>query len=378
MTAESNPGFDEQRSKEDRDAWCRTYAQVWADLSTGSYDKKAVEKAADEHWQRNPNSDPVQIATVAAGFSSRASTLAGAKQTPHSVSSPMPDPSSTSIAPPQPVAPSARQLVVFASGFALAAAVFIGVWMTLGPDSLPAPGKSKTNVTAPHSAALASVQLAACPQQPATVAAGEKDGKFPLQVDESHLIAADIASFIFLGRDAAVAGRLRDAELAFLMSCRVADKLKGADSVESADARYELGSHYAKVALEGSSAAGANRAELLRRAELLYSDSLHVYRLKYGEAHEKSRFATEGLAAVHQTLAQAQTVQPASAPVPKLATANEEPEKPPKLALPGAGAALTVSPLPTTDAEVKNRQHPSVTKACPEAVVTLGLCNPGD
>ena len=103
-----------------------------------------------------------------------------------------------------------------------------------------------------------------------------------------------------------------------------------------------------------------------------------MYLLKYGEAHEKSRSATEGLAAVHQTLAQAQTVQPASAPAPKLATASEEPEKPPKLTLPGAGAALTVTSLPTTDAEVKNRQHPSVIKACPEAVATLGLCNPVD
>jgi hypothetical protein len=283
----------------------------------------------------------------------------------------MPDQSSTSIAPPQHVAPSARQLIVFASGVALAAAVFIGVWMTLGSDSLPEPG---TNIAAMHSAALASVQLAACPLQPATVAAGEKDGKFPLQVDVSHLIAADIASFIFLGRDAAVAGRLRDAEVAFLMSCRVADKLNGNDSVESADARYELGSHYAKVALEGGSAAGANRAELLRRAELFYSDSLQVYLLKYGEAHEKSRFATEGLATVRQTLARAQTVQPAA--VPKLATGDDGPEKPPKLALPGAGAVLTVSPLPATDAKVKNRQVSPVTKECPEAVATLGLCNP--
>ncbi len=378
MPTESNPGFDEQRSKEDREAWCRTYAQVWADLSTGSYDKKVVEKTANEHWQENPDSDPVQIATVAVGLQFGASTLAGAKKTPHSVSSPMPDPSSTSIASPQPVAPSARQLVVPTLGFVLAAAVFIGVWMTLGSDSLRAPDKSKPDVVATHSAALASVQFAACPQQPATVAAGEKDGKFPLQIDVSHLIAADIASFIFLGRDAAVAGRLRDAEVAFLMSCRVADKLNGSDSVESADARYELGSHYVKVALEGGSVAGANRAELLRRAELFYSDSLQMYLLKYGEAHEKSRSATEGLAAVHQTLAQAQTVQPASAPAPKLATANEEPEKPPKLTLPGAGAALTVTSLPTTDAEVKNRQHPSVIKACPEAVATLGLCNPVD
>lgn len=64
MTTESNPEFDEKRFKEDRATWCRTYVHVWSDLSGGVYDKEAIEKAADEHWQRSPNSDPVEIATV--------------------------------------------------------------------------------------------------------------------------------------------------------------------------------------------------------------------------------------------------------------------------------------------------------------------------
>ncbi|SFC25002.1 hypothetical protein SAMN05216344_11260 [Polaromonas sp. OV174] len=64
MTKESNPEFDEKRFKEDRAAWCRTYVHVWSDLSGGVYDKEAIENAADEHWQRSPNSDPVQIATI--------------------------------------------------------------------------------------------------------------------------------------------------------------------------------------------------------------------------------------------------------------------------------------------------------------------------
>ena len=65
MTTESNPEFDEQRFNENKEAWCRTYVQVWSDLSKGVYDQEAVENAADEHWQRSPNSDPVQIAAVA-------------------------------------------------------------------------------------------------------------------------------------------------------------------------------------------------------------------------------------------------------------------------------------------------------------------------
>ncbi|MEO5658756.1 MAG: hypothetical protein ABIQ90_03015 [Polaromonas sp.] len=64
MTTESTPEFDEQRLKEAREVWCSTYVRVWADLSKGVYDKKAIEQAADEHWQRSPSSDPVQIAAV--------------------------------------------------------------------------------------------------------------------------------------------------------------------------------------------------------------------------------------------------------------------------------------------------------------------------
>jgi hypothetical protein len=64
MTTESNPEFDEKQLNEAREAWCQTYVRVWSDLSKGVYDKEAVEKAADEHWQRSPESDPVLIASV--------------------------------------------------------------------------------------------------------------------------------------------------------------------------------------------------------------------------------------------------------------------------------------------------------------------------
>ena len=186
--------------------------------------------------------------------------------------------------------------------------------MLLSSDFSPVSGKSKTGSSAAQAAALASGQLAACPLQPATAIASAKDGQFPLQPGVSGLMAADIASFIVVGKEAAASGRPRDAEIAFLMACQVADKLKGSASVESADARYELGSHYARLGLASSLAAAANRAELLGRAELLYSDSLHTYRLKYGQANEKSLFATQGLASVRQTLAKGDNVQRAPAP----------------------------------------------------------------
>lgn len=228
---------------------------------------------------------------------------------------PVPDPSQPRVAPPQPALPS-RQLAIFASALVLIALAVVGRWLMLAADSSSVARQPKTSLAASQPAASALGQLAACPLQPAAAAAGGKDGQFPLQANVSGLIAADIASFVVVGKEAAATGRPRDAEVAFVMACRVADKLRGSNSVESADARYELASHYAALALLDGSVASANRAELLGRAELLYSDSLQVYLLKYGQAHEKSRFATEGLASVRQTLAPAQTAQQ-SAPVPE-------------------------------------------------------------
>jgi hypothetical protein len=61
---ELNPELSEEKINEARDAWCKTYVHVWADLSKGVYDKDAVQKAADEHWQRSPRSSPVMVATT--------------------------------------------------------------------------------------------------------------------------------------------------------------------------------------------------------------------------------------------------------------------------------------------------------------------------
>ena len=61
---EPTPELSEEKINEARDAWCRAYVHVWADLSKGNYDKEAVQKMADEHWQRSPKSSPVMVATM--------------------------------------------------------------------------------------------------------------------------------------------------------------------------------------------------------------------------------------------------------------------------------------------------------------------------
>lgn len=58
------PQLGETQIHDARETWCDTYVHVWADLTRGSFDKKAIELAADEHWQRSPHSNPVLVATM--------------------------------------------------------------------------------------------------------------------------------------------------------------------------------------------------------------------------------------------------------------------------------------------------------------------------
>jgi uncharacterized protein YecT (DUF1311 family) len=207
--------------------------------------------------------------------------------------------------------------------------------------------------------ALAARQIAACSLQPITAVADKTDGRLPLQTGVAGLVAADIASFIVLGRESAASGRSRDAEIAFLMACQVADKLKGVDSVESAQARYELGSHYARLALDGSATTAPNRDTLRSQAERLYSDSLHLYHITYGQAREKSAFTSQGPVPVQQTLAQGESLQPAPAPIPVFVNPAQD------------TAASTVEPVKPVKPAAKNMSKPpraSVTRSQPRRV----------
>ncbi len=260
-----------------------------------------------------------------------------------------------------------RDLIVFASGFVLAGVAAAGLWLLAGAGLSSLPGKMKATVARLQPSAPPLAQRATCNVEPATPAAGEADGRFPLHASVAGLVAADIASLIVIGDEAAATGRPRDAEAAYLMSCRLADKLKGAGSAELADAKYQLGAHYARLALGGGVVSGADRAELLRRAEPLYLDSL------------------QASVALRQTAAQGNNVQPApataSAPVPAPAPERVAgpgvSQPPPASARAPAVAAPTARQAPVTDAGPSSPQDFPATKACPEAVAALGLCNPG-
>ena len=232
---------------------------------------------------------------------------------------------------------SLRQAAVFASGLLLGAAA--AAWFVMGAHPSRSSGNKPIPDVAMQPAAVAprplaeaaapttrlppvstveSRQRTECPSEAVTRIARNGDGLFTLQSNVSARTASDFGAFVLAGKEAAAAGHPHDAEVAFLMACRVADKVKGIGSIESADAKYQLGRHYANVALAGGAAAGANRSELLRRAELLYSDSLEAYHVKYGDGHEKSRFAAAGLASVlQQSSPTARTVEVAPVPLPR-------------------------------------------------------------
>lgn len=260
------------------------------------------------------------------------------------------------VPPLEPDPPTAQQLKVFVWGSVLAAAAIAGTWLLLDPLGLPMSGPPVT--TAAAAGPQASGQVASCPLVPATAVAGSQDGRFPFQPDVPGLTATDMASFIVMGKDAAASSRPRDAEVAFLMSCRVADTLKGADSVESADGKYLLGGHYAQLALAAGSAHDASRPELLRRAEFLYGDSLRIYSAAYGQADERSRSAAEGLASVRQTLAKASAAQPAHA----LAAPRQDSA----LASLGLEGDLAASPIPVARPPVRKVEVAKAALPAPE------------
>lgn len=234
-----------------------------------------------------------------------------------------------------------RQGVIFGSGLLLGAAA--AAWAVLGwQSSSPAP-KTQASVPAGQPVPVAARPRTACPLPPLAALAGQGDGQLQMQADLAARTATDIAAFILVGKEAVAAGRHRDAEVAFLMSCRVADRLKGSASIESADARYQLGRHYANIARTSGASAGANRAELLKRAELMYVDSVDAYLARYGEGHEKSQFAAGGLATVRQMSAPAVAVAPT--PVPPAAAQAATPR--------------TADPIPAPPPLAKPRPRPA-------------------
>lgn len=159
---------------------------------------------------------------------------------------------------------TSREGAILASGIAVGAVV--SALVVLAPRWRAPPAGTPTA----QRVAMATQPLrAACPQQPAATPAGATDGHFHMPARLSSYGPSDIGAFMAIGKEAAAAGRSHDAEVAFLMACRVADQFKGADSAEAGRARDQLAVHYDDLLREANPAVVASRGELLRRVDLL-------------------------------------------------------------------------------------------------------------
>lgn len=208
---------------------------------------------------------------------------------------------------------------LFAAGLLLgaavgAAAVFLSLQRAATPDVRvrPTATAAARNEASPQAVkavarapAAAATVAARCDFAPVLSKSGRDDGQERLQARPSGGSAGDVGRLILSGKEAAASGRVRDAEIAFLNACRSAERVQHAEGTPLADAMYQLGRHYGNVAQSG----GSRKPELVQRARLLYTASLQAYRGRYGEGHEKTRFARQGLAALPASAAAVKTAK---------------------------------------------------------------------
>ena len=214
----------------------------------------------------------------------------------------------------------------------------------------------------PASTAFVTAVAGNCEMAPVLPSAGEGDGRERLQAQPGAASSSEVAALILAGKEAAAAGRQRDAEIDFLNACRNAATLKDGDPAPLADAMYQLGRHYANVAAFGQAGKGK---DLFQRAERLYSASLEGFRARYGDDHEKTKFAREGLLTVQQATGGKAPVAIAKAPpAPAAAPAPAAPV----VAAPASAPTPTVAAA-APDSEAKKPAE-AAARTAPESVAT--------
>lgn len=169
---------------------------------------------------------------------------------------------------------------------------------------------------APAQSAAAITPVASCSFEPLLQAAPHNDAQFSAPAEVVDKTASDVPAYVSVANDAATQSRVRDAEVAFITACRIAGHLLGEQSLELADARYQLARHYTTVAAAGP-AGDSQRTEVLRRAETLFDQSMQGYTARFGPPHEKTRLAAAGLTLARQAASLAERLQDVAAPAPE-------------------------------------------------------------
>lgn len=238
---------------------------------------------------------------------------------------------------------------VFAGGLALGAVVAIAIYLNwFAPPGPPAIGAGNSpearqlmepeTVPAGNRASLP-VAAGSCPFEPALARDSARDGQFALRAALATNTGADPSGFIAAADEAKTQGRQRDAEVALIMACRLAGQADGAPTAPLADIKSQLAQHYASLVSRES--ATERRRELLRRAELLFGESVRTYTVALGKNASKTRLANEGLDAVTRAAAMETSGAPDLGP-PLAAAGRDQPQPQPQAGprvLPATGSA---------------------------------------
>lgn len=236
------------------------------------------------------------------------------------------------------------------AGGALVLAVYLGYFAPQLPKAtlysqptMPAPAVPPHPAEAAVAMATAAVP-GTCPSQPIAQTSADGDGLFQLERAMAVRPQPEASALLSVAREAAEAGRLRDAEVAYIAACHVTEQASGAQSAPLADVKTQLGQHY--VALAGRESAEDARDALLDRASTLFSQGATAYAAALGKNASKTRMAQQRLASLRDPSLRL----PEPAPVVVSAPASA-PEPPPETARLGSARQSLAErpPLRTED-----------------------------
>jgi hypothetical protein len=176
------------------------------------------------------------------------------------------------------------------------------------PAARPAAASQPSGPAAPAMRQLPVAVAASCPATPLSSPQGAADGRFALEAALAAGARVEPSAYFAVSREAAQQGRLRDAEVALLAACHLAEKASGPGTVAMADAKTRIAQQY--VTLAATQPAGGARDVLLQRAATLLSESAITYSAALGREASKTRLAEQRLASLREpaTLRRARVV----------------------------------------------------------------------
>lgn len=177
-------------------------------------------------------------------------------------------------------------------------------------SAVPAAPPAASLVTAQPASGAKALTPATCPSDAIAARGADGDGQFLLQAALAPSAQADASAFVSVAREAAAQGHMRDAEVALMAACHVAERGAGAQSAPVAELKSQMGQHYVLLAARANTE--EVREALLQRASTLFSESAQAFATALGRNASRTRMAEQRLASVRSpsTLRAAARQQP--------------------------------------------------------------------